>query len=85
MEELERATEILESIIQDPSVPRNIKNVCQQVIDRLKKEEEKVHIRIGAAINLLDELSQDPNLPFHARTQIWEVASLLETAASKIK
>jgi len=85
MDELDRAMEILENILQDPSVPRNIKNACEQALERLRKEEEKLHIRIGAAINLLDELSQDPNLPFHTRTQIWEVASLLETAATKIK
>ena len=85
MDELERAMEILEGVLQDPSVPKNIKSVCEQALDRLRKEGEKTHIKIGAAINLLDELSQDPNLPFHTRTHIWEVASLLETAATKIK
>ncbi len=85
MEELDRAMDILNGILQDPSVPRNIKVVCEKTVNRLNNEGEKIHIRIGAAISMLDELSQDPNLPFHTRTQIWEVASLLETASTKIK
>ncbi len=82
MGELDEAIEILESVVEDTSVPRNIRDVCGNAIRRLTKEDEKLHIRIGAAISMLDELSQDPNLPFHIRTHIWEAASLLETASS---
>ncbi len=85
MEEVKRAIEILEEVINDPMVPRNIKEQCRKVIERLQNEKERIHIRIGAAVSMLDEVSQDLNLPFHARTKIWEVASLLETAARKIK
>ena len=85
MEEFDRATEILEKILQDGSVPRNIKANCQKVMDRLKNQEEKQHIRIGAAISMLDDISQDQNLPFHIRTLVWEIASLLEVSAGKIK
>ena len=85
MSELDEAIEILESIIEDTSVPRNIRDICSAAVKRLNKEGEKLHIRIGAAISMLDELSQDPNLPFHVRTHIWEVASLLETASANSK
>ena len=80
MSELERAVEILEEVVEDTSVPKNIRDVCSKALERLGRESEKLHIRIGAAISILDELSQDPNLPFHVRTHIWEAASLLETA-----
>ena len=83
MEEFDRALEILGEILEDPTVPKNIKEICRSSMERLRDEEEKIHIRIGAVINMLDELSQDSNLPFHTRTQIWEVASLLETASGK--
>ena len=82
MDEIERAKEILEQIIDDQSVPKNIREICSKAIARLDKDDEKIHIRIGATISILDELSQDPNLPFHIRTHVWEVASLLETASS---
>ena len=83
MDELNRAIEILEEILGDSSVPKNIRDTCTASVKRLNKTEERVHIRIGATIGMLDELSQDPNLPFHTRTQIWEVASLLETASTQ--
>ena len=82
MEELDRALEILGTIIEDTAVPKNIKEICRASVTRLNNEDEKIHIRIGAVINMLDELSQDSNLPCHTRTQIWEVASLLETASN---
>lgn len=85
MTELERAIEILDQILKDTTVPRNIKTSCQTVMDRLKNQEEKQHIRIGAAISMLDDISQDQNLPFHIRSMVWEIASLLEVAAGKIK
>jgi len=83
MPELKRAIEILERVLEDSSVPKNIKDICTTSIKKLKDKAEKRHIRIGATISVLDELSQDPNLPFHVRTLIWEVASLLETASTK--
>ena len=83
MEELDRALEILDEIVEDSAVPKNIKEICRSSIERLHNQGEKIHIRIGAVITMLDELSQDSNLPFHTRTQVWEVASLLETASGK--
>jgi uncharacterized protein (UPF0147 family) len=82
VDELDRAVGILKEITEDTSVPKNIRDVCRASLERLSRAGEKQHIRIGAAINMLDELSQDTNLPFHTRTQVWEVASLLETASS---
>ena len=82
MDELKRALELLDTITSDSTVPKNIRDVCSSSITRLNNQNERVHIRIGAAISMLDELSQDPNLPFHTRTQVWEIASLLETAST---
>ena len=85
MEKLDRAKELLDDIVHDSTVPKNIKDICGVTLARLNNQEEKIHIRIGAAIGMLDELSQNANLPPHTRTQIWEVASLLETASSSLR
>jgi uncharacterized protein (UPF0147 family) len=85
MESLKRAVSLIKEIIEDTYVPKNIRDTCKKAFDRLENQKEKVHIRIGAAICMLDELSQDPNLPYNTRTQIWEVASLLETASGEAK
>lgn len=85
MESLERAVSLMKEVLEDTYVPKNIRDTCKKALDRLGNAKEKIHIRIGAAICMLDELSQDPNLPYNTRTQIWEVASLLETASSEAK
>ena len=82
MDGLKRALELLDTIVSDATVPKNIRDVCSAALTRLNNKTERVHIRIGAALSMLDELSQDPNLPFPTRTEVWEVASLLETAST---
>ncbi len=83
---IERAIEILNKIMEDPAVPRNIKNTCREAVARLNKSGEAEHIRAGATTCILDDLNQDPNLPFYTRAQIWEVTSILETVKTpKIK
>jgi uncharacterized protein (UPF0147 family) len=34
--------------------------------------------RAANAIDLLDQISQDPNMPMYTRTRIWNVISVLE-------
>jgi len=85
MESLEKAVELLSEVIDDSYVPKNIRDICKKAHTRLVNKDERVHIRMGAAICMLDELSQDPNLPFNTRTKIWEVASLLETGCTNCK
>ena len=85
MGDLDNAIDLLTQIGGDTYVPKNIRDVCKRALERLNNESEKVHIRIGATITMLDELSQDPNLPFNTRTHIWEIASLLETCSKEMK
>ncbi|MHA1148841.1 MAG: UPF0147 family protein [Promethearchaeota archaeon] len=70
---------LLNGMINDRSVPRNIKRIAQQGIDELHKEGESPGILASNVMYLVDDLSQDPNIPFHARTVIYRIISLLET------
>ena len=38
-------------------------------------------VRCAGAINILDDLANDPNIPLQARTLIWQIISQLETVA----
>ena len=42
-------------------------------------EEEEDTIKASTVISILDEISNDPNIPIHARTLIWNVLSELES------
>ena len=75
----ERCNQILQHIMEDTSVPRNIRRAAEKSRDILANEEEEPTIRASTAISILDEISNDPNIPIHARTLIWNALSELES------
>lgn len=36
-------------------------------------------VRAANAVGVLDEVNQDPNMPLHARTLLWQAITILET------
>lgn len=71
--------QLIEMVENDRMIPRNIKNAVQNAKARLKSGEDAPVVKASAAIYLLDEVSNDINLPGHARALIWNILSLLET------
>lgn len=69
---------LLDEIISDRSVPRNIRNMIEEAKKSLDNEAQDVAVRINGAISLLDESSNDTNIPTYTRTQIWNIVSMLE-------
>lgn len=65
--------------MSDDAVPRNIRRSAENVKSILLDESVKDSIKAASAISILDEISNDPNIPLHTRTLIWNVASQLET------
>jgi len=79
IEKLKQIASVLSRIVDDTSVPRNIRRSAEEARTLLLNEDEDVGIRVASAVYLLEEISNDRNLPIHARTVIWNVASELET------
>jgi len=75
---IDQSKSILKKIGEDSSVPRNIRRAANEAIAVLENDGDSPAVRAQNAISLLDEPSQDPNCPNHARTKIWHVSSLLE-------
>lgn len=78
MESLEQATKLLEQIVSDRTVPRNIRTSAESVIQSLRSGADTMEIRLSSAIYVLDEVSNDPNIPMYTRTLVWNIVSLLE-------
>lgn len=78
MGKIEKALELLEDIMRDRGVPRNVKSSIEESINSLKGEKESENVRISTVISVLDESSNDPNISLYARTKIWDVVSKLE-------
>ncbi|ADP77724.1 Protein of unknown function UPF0147 [Methanothermus fervidus DSM 2088] len=77
-ETIQHVNEILDNIVNDTSIPRNIRRAAEESKEILNNEEEELSVRTSSVISILDEISNDPNIPVHARTLIWEVLSELE-------
>ena len=71
---------LLENLVKDRAVPRNIKRIAQRGIDALHSEEEETPGVIASnVLYLVGDLSLDPNIPFHSRSTIYRIVSILET------
>ncbi|MBI2075945.1 MAG: UPF0147 family protein [Candidatus Aenigmarchaeota archaeon] len=76
---------LLDEINTDRTVPKNIRTVIQQVKADLNNEKQDAAVSINSAVSLLDEVSNDPNIPIYTRTQIWNIVSMLEVINEKAK
>ena len=80
------ASVIKESIINDPSVPRNIRsNVDKSLSEYLLNMNDDVDMRIYSTLSIFEEQTGDPNLPQHARTKLFEFINYLESIVQKYK
>jgi len=71
--------QMLQQIMEDSTIPRNIRRVADETKNVLSDNSKSIGLRAATAISIIDEISNDPNMPVHARTRIWELVSQLET------
>jgi uncharacterized protein (UPF0147 family) len=76
---IRQALMILNRVMNDPSIPRNIRRAAMFAIRALNEKNLTPGVRAANAVGVLDEVSQDPNMPLHARTLLWQAISILET------
>ncbi|MEM2905220.1 MAG: UPF0147 family protein [Candidatus Bathyarchaeia archaeon] len=77
-EKVKQAVEILQVVSLDTTTPRNIRRAAKESIDQLQSEKLTLAARAANAMEILDEISQDPNMPIYTRTRIWQAISYLE-------
>ncbi|NYT05141.1 MAG: UPF0147 family protein [Methanomicrobiales archaeon] len=71
--------QMLQQIMEDSTIPRNIRRAADETRAILMDTSMNTGLRAATAISKIDEISNDPNMPVHARTRIWELVSQLET------
>ncbi|HLD59343.1 MAG TPA: UPF0147 family protein [archaeon] len=82
--EIKEAAALMQEVANDRSVPRNIRAVVEEAAQKiLLKNNEGTEF--SNAIYLLDDISNDINMPSHTRTDIWQIISKLEAIKEKIK
>jgi uncharacterized protein (UPF0147 family) len=77
-DQIKHVLDILDNLAEDTSVPRNIRKGATDAKARLMDTKDAMDVRATSAIIILDDLANDPNIPLHGRTLIWNVISQLE-------
>lgn len=83
-EKISNLINIIQSVAEDTSLPRNIRRSLNEAIEHLKSDDEPI-VKVGAAVYVMEGLTEDINLPPHARTQIWNILSALESVLNELR
>ena len=76
---MKEAVDTLNLIVSTRSTPKTIKKSITDLVTDLVKEEYSLSVRAANTISLLDDITQDPNMPSYVRTQLWQAVSKLES------
>ncbi len=77
-EEVKEVLDLLKELLDDSTVPRNVKNRIEETIDILTADED-ISLKVSKALSELEEISNDSNMQPFTRTQLWNIISVLET------
>ncbi len=72
------ALDTLNQTATNYSTPRNIRKNISDLINELKNKEYSISVRASNAISVLDDITQDPNMPSFVRVSLWQAVSTLE-------
>ena len=76
---MKEAIDTLNLIVSTNSTPKTIKKSVTDLVVDLVKEGDSLSVRAANTISLLDDVTQDPNMPSYVRTQLWQAVSKLES------
>ena len=72
--------EFLSHIDEDPDTPRSVKNAIKDIRGMLTDESEPdMNLRKSHALARVEEIVEDPNIPSHGRTVLWDVLGRIES------
>jgi hypothetical protein len=76
---------MINELLEDKSVPKNVRAKMEKVRSNLEDKKQENDVKIGMSINIMDDISNDPNLPMYARTKIWNIVSIMESSRTKMR
>jgi uncharacterized protein len=79
LEDMRTYINTLDTIIKDDSVPKNIRRSAENMKKTLSNEKEPRLQRAAKVASELENIGNDPNIPFHTRTIVWGLSSQLES------
>lgn len=80
---LEEIITEIEFLIEDSSIPKNLKQLLNGIEERLNKKEDVVEI--SSILYELEEITNNNNVPQFCRSAVWSLISKLEKLKETIK
>jgi len=77
-EQLTEVLELLDSLRRDSSISKNVRSILEVIQQNLSAGQE-LGVKIDSALQKVEGISLDPNLSTYARSQIWNLTSMLES------
>ena len=76
---MESAIQTLNQLATSHSTLKNFKKTIADLITELNSTEYTISVRAANAMSLLDDITQDANIPSFVRTSLWQAVSVLES------
>jgi uncharacterized protein (UPF0147 family) len=80
---VESVIQQMRQLAEEGSVPSNVSDMIEEAAEVLENEEKDLSVRVNTASSILDEVSNDPNIKQHTRTEIWNLASQTESLSDE--
>jgi len=81
-EKVSQIVRLMGTVIDDASIPRNVRRAVGEAKEKLEGSDD-LNARVSSAVYAIEQVSEDINMPMHARTQIWTILSALERLDSE--
>lgn len=82
--ELEDIVYLLDMLLTDVMIPKNAKNILANIKNIVETDSKNV-IKLSEAIYGLQDVSEDPNLPLNAKSEVWQLLNKLEKVKELLK
>ena len=79
-EKILNSINLTDSILKNYTVPKSIKNLLKEILSILRDERNgEISVRVATAVSSLENITQNPHIQSHIRTNIWQLISTLES------
>ncbi len=85
MSSIDEVIEMIDNVIADVMVPKNVKAALEEAKKVIKDESKDISLRVSSAVYLIEKVSDEPNLMPHTRMDIWNILSALESLGENKK
>lgn len=83
-QEKQNILDLIEVLLTDAMIPKNVKNSLIGIRTNIEKEGKNI-IKLSESIYTLQDISEDPNLPLNAKSDVWQLLNILEKVKEQIK